>query len=163
MLFRFVVLSALIRHSLAGCNADNCLRAMQNRAATASAFCSAYTTTANTATTALPTYATACSNAPSRISSACTCLHTATTLSTTTSTTPTPSCVKDLPANENLVVDGQGNAAPWTYSIYTAPQQTSSPSARFQISTSTYGTLYAALFQISVSLTSRPPIIGSNY
>lgn len=60
--------------ALAACNQDNCYRAFVQRTSSVSAFCSTYTTTINTATTALPTYATACSNSAQRISSACSCL-----------------------------------------------------------------------------------------
>lgn len=57
------------------CNADNCLRAMTHSAASASAFCSQYTTTTSLAT---PTYLSQCSGLASRVSSACTCLVTPT-------------------------------------------------------------------------------------
>lgn len=72
------------------CSHDNCLRALLGQSADASAFCATYTTAVQTATTALPTYATQCSNLPSRVSSACSCLNTAApTTTTTTSATPT--------------------------------------------------------------------------
>ena len=85
-----LALLALIPRTVLGdaCNADNCLRALRRYSAEASAFCSTYTTTSNTATTALPTYATPCSYSTSRLSSACTCLDTTTTTTTSSSTTP---------------------------------------------------------------------------
>lgn len=56
------------------CNQDNCYRAFAQKTSSVSAFCSTYTTTINTATTSLPTYAAACSNFPSKVSSACSCI-----------------------------------------------------------------------------------------
>ncbi|KAF2740075.1 hypothetical protein EJ04DRAFT_508083 [Polyplosphaeria fusca] len=56
------------------CNADNCLRALQNRASSAIPFCSTYTTSA---TATIPTWATSqCANNPTRVTSACNCLAT---------------------------------------------------------------------------------------
>ncbi|KAL8723973.1 MAG: hypothetical protein Q9181_007047 [Wetmoreana brouardii] len=60
----------------AKCNRDNCLRALAATPTKASAFCSTYTATTNTATTAFPAYASACANSPSRVSSACSCVVT---------------------------------------------------------------------------------------
>ena len=63
----------------AGCNADNCLRALRNptRSAAATSFCHSYTQANVTATTSLPAqFATACGSGPtqsSRLSSACSC------------------------------------------------------------------------------------------
>lgn len=61
--------------TLLKCNADNCLRALRGKSVAASAFCSQYTTTCGMAT---PTYASQCSGLTSRVSSACSCLVTAT-------------------------------------------------------------------------------------
>lgn len=60
--------------TLLKCNADNCLRALRGKSATASAFCSQYTKTLGMAT---PTYASQCSGLTSRVSSACSCYVTA--------------------------------------------------------------------------------------
>jgi hypothetical protein len=54
------------------CAADNCLRAFRNRVVTAVPFCETYTT-ATSAT--IPTWASACSANPTRVSSACGCLE----------------------------------------------------------------------------------------
>ena len=73
------------------CNADNCLNALKNHAARASAYCTSYTTSAQTATTGFPTCIPQTCG-PSRVSSACSCLATTTTTFTTTTftTTTTP-------------------------------------------------------------------------
>jgi len=79
----------------AGCNADNCIRALRatqtpGRLETARAFCSAFTTTA-VAATAVPSFAVdACKDnqdgpLSARLSSACSCIAT-----TTAAPTPTP-------------------------------------------------------------------------
>lgn len=70
------LLAAVTAQTSTLCNHDNCLRGLLAQSKTATAFCSSYTTATNTATTSLPTYATACSDSPSRISSACGCLMT---------------------------------------------------------------------------------------
>jgi hypothetical protein len=74
------------------CNADNCLRQIQNSRVSFSArqFCMTYTITVNTDTAAIPTYLGNCRQDPARVSLACSCLvAAATTTSTTTSTTTT--------------------------------------------------------------------------
>ncbi|MCJ1242118.1 hypothetical protein MMC14_010125, partial [Varicellaria rhodocarpa] len=71
------------------CNADNCLNALKNHAASASAYCTSYTTSVQTATTGFPTYIPQTCG-PSRVSSACSCLATTTTTTTTSTTTTTP-------------------------------------------------------------------------
>lgn len=81
---QFLLQLSLATIALAQCNQDNCYRAFAQKTSSVSAFCSTYTTTVNTATTSLPTYATACSNLPSRVSSACSCIA--------PSTPPHPSC-----------------------------------------------------------------------
>jgi len=48
------------------------------------AFCATYTTTVNTATTALPAWASACTLKPTKISSLCSCFATSTAKVTTT-------------------------------------------------------------------------------
>ena len=59
------------------CNTDNCLRALRGSSLAASAFCTTYTKSIQTATSAIPTYATSgCADSPSRVSSACSCLVT---------------------------------------------------------------------------------------
>lgn len=62
------------------CNRDNCLRNLVDArySAKASAFCSTYTTATITAPTAIPTYLAGCAGSPSRVSSACACVVTAT-------------------------------------------------------------------------------------
>jgi len=60
-----------------GCNADNCLRALDNQdyAASAVPFCSSFLATTVTATTAIPTYLANCGTQTvvARVSSACSC------------------------------------------------------------------------------------------
>lgn len=81
------------------CSHDNCLRAFIGSSATAATFCATYTTSVLTATIGLPTYATQCSNLPSRVSTACSCLFTAvastssssSSSSSTSSTSSSPS------------------------------------------------------------------------
>jgi hypothetical protein len=60
----------------AGCNRDNCFRAMERQGGVgATAFCATFTTAVVTALSALPTYYTQCTTAPVlQISSACSCL-----------------------------------------------------------------------------------------
>lgn len=59
---------------------------MTASSADAAAFCLTYTQAANTATSGLPGFATACSNRPKKLSSACSCLV-ANTLATVVATT----------------------------------------------------------------------------
>ncbi|KAL8919365.1 MAG: hypothetical protein Q9208_006818 [Pyrenodesmia sp. 3 TL-2023] len=87
----------LLGLSSAACNSDNCLRALRATPTKASSFCATYTKTSNTAT-AVPTYGSFCSNSPSRVSSACSCVVTG---------TPTPSCVPTPVINGTN--DGNGN------------------------------------------------------
>ncbi len=79
-LLRFFPLLGL---ASAACLSDNCLRGLRATPTKPSSFCATYTKTSNTAT-AIPTYGSFCSNSPSRVSSACSCVVTS---------TPTPSCV----------------------------------------------------------------------
>lgn len=107
----------------AACSRDNCYRALAATSTKASAFCSTYTKTPNTAT-AIPTYGSLCSNSPSKVSSACSCVLTSTT---TTTSTPTPTCVPTPVINatnygngnfENYPPPGQGAVniqPPWYF------------------------------------------------
>ncbi|KAI0438255.1 pectin lyase fold/virulence factor [Xylaria telfairii] len=75
-------------------DSDSCASFMTAQAATASAFCATFTKSTVTATTALPAWASACSNKPSAISKECSCAFTgggggATTTTTTTKATST--------------------------------------------------------------------------
>ena len=151
------------------CTQDNCYRALSNKLPTASFFCSTYTKTTNTATTSLPTYATACSDVPSKISSACSCLlttsttsKTSTTLSTsktsttsttnkTSSTTPTvaATCVPSKLQNPLFNLNADYQAPPWTYSIYQDPAQSSPPDVQY-VQEPSFG--FTALFDSPFSL-----------
>ncbi|KAL8724528.1 MAG: hypothetical protein Q9166_007905 [cf. Caloplaca sp. 2 TL-2023] len=82
-LLSLLLLSSCLSLASAACNADNCLRALRATPTKASSFCATYPKTPNTATP-IPTYGSFCSNSPSRVSSACSCVVTS---------TPTPSCV----------------------------------------------------------------------
>ncbi|EPE30112.1 Pectin lyase-like protein [Glarea lozoyensis ATCC 20868] len=89
----------------AACNSDNCLRAMLARPTPASEFCTTYTVAITSV--ALPTWASACSNLPSRISSACTCINTA---------APTPGpYARVTPPSGAIIVD---NSKPYSYGSY---------------------------------------------
>ncbi|KAG6999516.1 mannan endo-1,4-beta-mannosidase B [Physcia stellaris] len=125
LLFNSAVVNAAIA-AAAGCNADNCLRALfptgtPSAVSSALAFCSTYTTTVNTATTGFPTRATnGCGTSPSRYSSACSCKP-----------TPTPSCAPVGPAG-NLVKNGgfECGLAPWTAGdVVNTAHKLSSPGA----------------------------------
>lgn len=93
----------------AGCNADNCLRALEGNSVAASSFCATYSTMTSTATTGFPTYIpTSCG--ASRVSSACTYLA--------TSTSASPACstgqVVVNPSFYGLPPDYISDIAPWT-------------------------------------------------
>lgn len=75
-LLDLLTFSPLLSLASAACNADNCLRALRATPTKASAFCSTYTRTTSTAT-AIATYDSFCFNSPSRVSSACSCVVTA--------------------------------------------------------------------------------------
>ena len=75
--------STLVAVPTKACNRDNCFRQMLQSEEKVKEFCGTYTTAVVTATTALPTFVTACAGSPSRVSSACSCIATATP-------TPTP-------------------------------------------------------------------------
>ncbi|GAP91594.1 putative pectate lyase B [Rosellinia necatrix] len=93
---QYLALLALAPLALACTNPDTdaCASFMTAQAATASAFCATFTQSTVTATTGLPSWATACSNKPSAISKECSCAFTgggggATTTTTKASTTLT--------------------------------------------------------------------------
>ena len=104
------------------CNADNCLNALKNHAASASAYCTSYTTSTQTATTGFPTYIPQTCG-PSRVSSACSCLATTTTAvltTTTTTTTSTTACStptgyygNNYVANPDFYGNQDQTLAPW--------------------------------------------------
>ena len=71
------------------CNRDNCFRQMLQNQEKVQEFCGTYTTAVSTATTSLPTFVTACSGLPSRVSSACSCIATPTATPTSTPSSKT--------------------------------------------------------------------------
>ncbi|KAI1261104.1 polysaccharide lyase family 1 protein [Xylariaceae sp. FL1019] len=89
------ILASLASGVLACTNpdSDSCASFMSAQAATASAFCATFTQSTVTATTGLPSWATACSSKPSALSKECSCAFTggATTTATTATTTKTTS------------------------------------------------------------------------
>ena len=113
MLSGLIFLSLL--HLSIACSSDNCLRALKRY--NAADFCSTYTSAINTATTSLPAYATACSNSPSRISSACSCIATA----------PVTTCVAS-PLKDPSFLSG---SADWAVSVNQNPTQTVAPEYSF--------------------------------
>lgn len=72
----------------ATCNRDNCYRQLIQKPELVDSFCATYTQTVNTASTALPTFVSNCQGLASRVSSACSCLHPATTTSVSTTAPP---------------------------------------------------------------------------
>lgn len=70
------------------CSSDNCLRQLLGKPAEAAAFCATYTTTS--ASSALPTLVSNCGGLASRVSSACSCLPTASATSTSSAPSSTP-------------------------------------------------------------------------
>lgn len=79
-----IILGGLASLALACDNPENdaCAKAFTVSSAAAGPFCATYTQTVNTVSTGLPAFAAACSNKPKKLSSACNCLHVATTLAT---------------------------------------------------------------------------------
>jgi polygalacturonase len=74
---RFLLLGALLVSFVLACDnpdTDSCASVFTASAAAAITFCETYTQTVVTATTALPSFATHCSNSSKKLSSACTCL-----------------------------------------------------------------------------------------
>lgn len=119
MLLSFISLSIL---PLAiACSNNNCLNALKRYSASASPFCSTYTQRISTATTSLPSYVTACTNQPSKISSACSCLITP---------TPTPTCVASSVVDPYFISASSG-ADTWTVTINQDPAQAISPAYGF--------------------------------
>ncbi|KAL8662100.1 MAG: hypothetical protein Q9202_004992 [Teloschistes flavicans] len=105
----------------ARCDRDNCLRALAATPTKASAFCASYTSSIKTATAAISPYAASCSNSPSRVSSACSCVVT----STPSPPACTPSTIIDGPIRnggfDSYAILPYGSAAgpnsqpPWYY------------------------------------------------
>ncbi|THV46648.1 hypothetical protein BGAL_0370g00110 [Botrytis galanthina] len=84
-----IILGGLASIVLACDNPDNdaCANAFTVSSAAAGPFCATYTQAANSASTGLPAFATACANKPKKLSSACSCLQVATTLATVAKST----------------------------------------------------------------------------
>ena len=101
--------TAPIRLEKRGCKADNCLRALQARPTDASAYCTTYTTSVHTATAGFPAYIPQ-SCGPSRVSSACSCVATATSFPTST-----PCPTGNVVANPDFfgVNPGDQTLTPW--------------------------------------------------
>ncbi|KAL8990994.1 MAG: hypothetical protein Q9169_007973, partial [Polycauliona sp. 2 TL-2023] len=103
-----LLFSSLLSIVSATCNRDNCLRALAGTPTKASSFCATYTKTPNTAT-AIPTYGSFCANSPSRASSACSCVVTATpTIAPTCSPSPVINTVTRNGNFEDYPPPGQG-------------------------------------------------------
>lgn len=117
--------------TLAACNADNVLRALQNNRASASPFCSTYTLPPPNQP--LPTYV--AQYPASRVSSGCSCLNTpaSTTLKTSTSSssstsaTPTTTTIPSYQCSGDLIRNGgfqtvvNGEAPPWQFAPRDSP------------------------------------------
>ena len=91
------------------CQPDNCLRQF-SQSPSVTAFCATYTTAVQIGTTGLPTYVSQCSSAPSRISSACSCIVT-NILSTTPLTTPTTSTIATATTTNSSTVSSSVQAS----------------------------------------------------
>ncbi|KAF7896361.1 hypothetical protein EAF00_006375 [Botryotinia globosa] len=78
---------ASIVHACDNPDNDACAHAFTVSSAVAGPFCATYTQAANSASTGLPAFATACANKPKKLSSACSCLQVATTLATVAKST----------------------------------------------------------------------------
>ncbi|KAK5996059.1 hypothetical protein PT974_04486 [Cladobotryum mycophilum] len=86
----------------AGCNADNCLRAIRGKGDPAASFCNSLTATKVTKTQGLPTYVTQCTgDTLSRASSACSCFMASYTPTAVPTTTPTPPKPTTLACNRD--------------------------------------------------------------
>ncbi|KAH8892926.1 hypothetical protein GQ53DRAFT_861207 [Thozetella sp. PMI_491] len=116
---RYFLLASLVSlvSLAAACSSDNCVRALRGHPESATEFCNTYTTATSTETTDLPTYATACANSPSRISSACSCVV-------------TPTC-NPSPVLDSNFVSVIAGADTWTSTVNPAPGQTVTPDYRF--------------------------------
>ena len=115
-LTRFIILLLFMLPISTACTHNNCLRALLGNSA--DPFCSTYTQTVNTATTALPSYVTPCPN-PSAISSACSCLATTTTSSAPVSTT---TCANSVLADPYFVEYKAGQPT-WNVTLNKNPTQ----------------------------------------
>ncbi|KUJ14572.1 uncharacterized protein LY89DRAFT_736600 [Mollisia scopiformis] len=113
---RFIIIPLYMVSFSTACTPNNCLRALLRYSA--GPFCSTYFKTVNTATTALPSYATACPN-PLAISSACSCLSTTTTSSAPVSTT---SCANSTLADPYFV-GYQAGEPTWAVTLNKNPRQ----------------------------------------
>ncbi|TEY77323.1 hypothetical protein BOTCAL_0056g00320 [Botryotinia calthae] len=84
-----IILGGLASIALACDNPDSdaCASAFTVSSAVAGPFCATYTQAANSASTGLPAFATACASNPKKVSSACSCLQVATTLATVAKST----------------------------------------------------------------------------
>ncbi|TGO51867.1 hypothetical protein BOTNAR_0342g00030 [Botryotinia narcissicola] len=84
-----IIIGGLASIDLACDNPDNdaCANAFTVSSAAAGPFCATYTQAANSASTGLHAFATACANKPKKLSSACSCLQVATTLATVAKST----------------------------------------------------------------------------
>jgi hypothetical protein len=74
-------------------DSDSCASPLTVSSSTAATFFATYTKTSNSATTGLPAYATFCSNKPSKISSACSCLTVGAGTAKTTAKTTSASVI----------------------------------------------------------------------
>lgn len=83
------------------CNHDNCLRAFIGSSAIAATFCPTFTTAVVTATAGLPAYASQCSFEVSRVSSACSCLFTASPSPSSSSAPSTSSTVSSTSSSSS--------------------------------------------------------------
>jgi hypothetical protein len=88
----------------AGCDADNCLRAMDRSSVAASSFCLTYTKAVHTSTIDLPTFVSACSFSASRLSSACSCFQPGSTSSVKLTSTKTTSSSKSTGSPESTSI-----------------------------------------------------------
>lgn len=147
MFFQAITLATLISLALA-CSKNNCLNAFSHASVSAKLFCASYTQHTSTATTALPPYATQCSNIPSKISSACSCLFTAPPTSTkssstfstvsTVAATCTPSTLKDTDFGAEIS-GGSQTLKSWQVVVNDAPNTLiTQPETRFQAASTNF-------------------------
>jgi polygalacturonase len=102
----FILLSSLLPIVLAcdSAESDACASIITASSAAAATFCATYTQAANSATSGLPSWATACSNSPKHISSACSCLLPATLATVTATSFPATSTVASVTTSSSAVV-----------------------------------------------------------
>ncbi|KAE9374331.1 hypothetical protein N431DRAFT_213955 [Stipitochalara longipes BDJ] len=122
---------------------------MRGHAVSASSFCIPYLATTQTATTGFPTFLSACSASPSKLSSGCSCFQT--TSSSATSSTAAPSCTSTITITP-LVSTVTVTLSPSP--IVTPP---SCPSASTVTSVSTFTTTVTATPSCSLE------IVGGNF